>query len=211
MKKLLDDGVDLPLWQREKKSMPSGMSRRSCRFQLLTASFHLCMGQCRCLTRAFLRQHVVPWVHRMHPVGKYIFHWIYHQPTLPGPPSNSWQNSGLQWIGCHLRRTRITGLLYLKCLAGRSPGDAHKIWQPNVCPSPWNEISQQRITSARPAAAAMKPSLQKIQFTLNRWLANSPAHTNKYFKTNISVSLCHRGGRMENINAWYLNTHMVYL
>ncbi len=27
----------------------------------------------------------------------------------------------------------------------------------------------------------------------------------------ISVSLCHRGGRMENINAWYLNTHMVYL
>jgi hypothetical protein len=25
------------------------------------------------------------------------------------------------------------------------------------------------------------------------------------------VSLCHRGGRMENINAWYLNTHMVYL
>ncbi len=26
-----------------------------------------------------------------------------------------------------------------------------------------------------------------------------------------SVSLCHRGGRMENINAWYLNTHMVYL
>ncbi len=27
----------------------------------------------------------------------------------------------------------------------------------------------------------------------------------------IPVSLCHRGGRMENINAWYLNTHMVYL
>ncbi len=27
----------------------------------------------------------------------------------------------------------------------------------------------------------------------------------------VSVSLCHRGGRMENINAWYLNTHMVYL
>jgi hypothetical protein len=26
-----------------------------------------------------------------------------------------------------------------------------------------------------------------------------------------NVSLCHRGGRMENINAWYLNTHMVYL
>jgi hypothetical protein len=26
-----------------------------------------------------------------------------------------------------------------------------------------------------------------------------------------TVSLCHRGGRMENINAWYLNTHMVYL
>ncbi len=28
---------------------------------------------------------------------------------------------------------------------------------------------------------------------------------------SVSVSLCHRGGRMENINAWYLNTHMVYL
>ncbi len=27
----------------------------------------------------------------------------------------------------------------------------------------------------------------------------------------LIVSLCHRGGRMENINAWYLNTHMVYL
>ncbi len=25
------------------------------------------------------------------------------------------------------------------------------------------------------------------------------------------VSRCHRGGRMRNINAWYLNTHMVYL
>ncbi len=31
----------------------------------------------------------------------------------------------------------------------------------------------------------------------------------KSYKT--IVSLCHRGGRMENINAWYLNTHMVYL
>jgi hypothetical protein len=29
--------------------------------------------------------------------------------------------------------------------------------------------------------------------------------------SRVSVSLCHRGGRMENINAWYLNTHMVYL
>ncbi len=26
-----------------------------------------------------------------------------------------------------------------------------------------------------------------------------------------SVTRCHRGGRMRNINAWYLNTHMVYL
>jgi hypothetical protein len=28
---------------------------------------------------------------------------------------------------------------------------------------------------------------------------------------DMFVSLCHRGGRVENINAWYLNTHMVYL
>ncbi len=27
----------------------------------------------------------------------------------------------------------------------------------------------------------------------------------------IIVSRCHRGGRMRNINAWYLDTHMVYL
>jgi hypothetical protein len=27
----------------------------------------------------------------------------------------------------------------------------------------------------------------------------------------ISVSRRHRGGRMQKINAWYLNTHMVYL
>ncbi len=27
----------------------------------------------------------------------------------------------------------------------------------------------------------------------------------------IGVTRCHRGGRMRNINAWYLNTHMVYL
>jgi hypothetical protein len=27
----------------------------------------------------------------------------------------------------------------------------------------------------------------------------------------ITVSLCHRGGRIQKINAWYLNTHMVYL
>ncbi len=26
-----------------------------------------------------------------------------------------------------------------------------------------------------------------------------------------SVSLRHRGGRIQKINAWYLNTHMVYL
>ncbi len=28
---------------------------------------------------------------------------------------------------------------------------------------------------------------------------------------SIIVPRCHRGGRMRNINAWYLNTHMVYL
>ncbi len=27
----------------------------------------------------------------------------------------------------------------------------------------------------------------------------------------VIVSLCHRGGRIQKINAWYLNTHMVYL
>ena len=27
----------------------------------------------------------------------------------------------------------------------------------------------------------------------------------------VSVSLRHRGGRIQKINAWYLNTHMVYL
>jgi hypothetical protein len=26
-----------------------------------------------------------------------------------------------------------------------------------------------------------------------------------------TVSLRHRGGRIQKINAWYLNTHMVYL
>ncbi len=26
-----------------------------------------------------------------------------------------------------------------------------------------------------------------------------------------TVTRCHRGGRLRNINAWYLNTHMVYL
>ena len=29
--------------------------------------------------------------------------------------------------------------------------------------------------------------------------------------TVVTVSLCHRGGRIQKINAWYLNTHMVYL
>ncbi len=28
---------------------------------------------------------------------------------------------------------------------------------------------------------------------------------------DILVSLRHRGGRIQKINAWYLNTHMVYL
>ncbi len=27
----------------------------------------------------------------------------------------------------------------------------------------------------------------------------------------VAVSLRHRGGRIQKINAWYLNTHMVYL
>ncbi len=31
------------------------------------------------------------------------------------------------------------------------------------------------------------------------------------FTVYIAVSLCHRGGRIQKINAWYLNTHMVYL
>jgi hypothetical protein len=53
MKKLLDDGVDLPLRQREEKSFPSRMSSRSCRFCLPTASLCWRMGQCRRLTRAF--------------------------------------------------------------------------------------------------------------------------------------------------------------
>jgi hypothetical protein len=32
-----------------------------------------------------------------------------------------------------------------------------------------------------------------------------------HIRIGRSVSRCHRGGRMRNINAWYLNTHMVYL
>jgi hypothetical protein len=30
-------------------------------------------------------------------------------------------------------------------------------------------------------------------------------------RLEVVVTRCHRGGRMRNINAWYLNTHMVYL
>jgi hypothetical protein len=36
-------------------------------------------------------------------------------------------------------------------------------------------------------------------------------HQTTHFLLDGTVSRCHRGGRMRNINAWYLNTHMVYL
>jgi hypothetical protein len=37
-----------------------------------------------------------------------------------------------------------------------------------------------------------------------------PSTTESDFRMG-GVSLCHRGGRIQKINAWYLNTHMVYL
>jgi hypothetical protein len=40
---------------------------------------------------------------------------------------------------------------------------------------------------------------------------NVITHVQYYFVLFSNVSLCHRGGRIQKINAWYLNTHMVYL
>jgi hypothetical protein len=46
-----------------------------------------------------------------------------------------------------------------------------------------NSTSKQQYTSEKPVAyspAAMMLSLRKMKFKLNRWLANSLAHTNQY-------------------------------
>jgi hypothetical protein len=47
-----------------------------------------------------------------------------------------------------------------------------------------------------------------LNFSITRITLNAKVYV---FDVNVIVSRCHRGGRMRNINAWYLNTHMVYL
>jgi hypothetical protein len=53
MKKLVNDDVDLTLWQRDRRSDPSGMSSRYCGLRLVMVSFRRLMCQIQSLPRAF--------------------------------------------------------------------------------------------------------------------------------------------------------------
>ncbi len=69
--------------------------------------------------------------------GKYLFYWIPLQPTLPGPPSSCWWNSGLWLISCHFTRLEPAGLPYLEHSAGESPRrQLTPIWLSCFCPLP---------------------------------------------------------------------------
>ncbi len=69
---------------------------RSCGFTLPKADVCQQLGQCQCLTKAFETA--------FGPLGpEDVSVWqILHLSTPPGPPSSSWQNSGLLWIGHHI-------------------------------------------------------------------------------------------------------------
>ncbi len=72
VEKMLTNSMELKLWQWGGRSNPSGMSSRYCGFRLLKASFRQRTYQCRySIYQELLRQHVVVWVQRAHPGGKY--------------------------------------------------------------------------------------------------------------------------------------------
>ena len=59
---------------------------------------------------------------------------------------------------------------------------------------------------------------KKNEFSLLHAVTNFARQKSQFVRPNNQaklfvkiVSRCHQGGRMRNINAWYLNTHMVYL
>ncbi len=53
--------------------------------------------------------------------------------------------------------------------------------------------------------------LQKNSHILSNSIHFQKTASRKLALTERTVSLRHRGGRIQKINAWYLNTHMVYL
>jgi hypothetical protein len=72
VKNLLNDGVDLTLWQRAERSAPSEMSSRNCGFRpAITGSAGEQINAD--VYQDFLRQHLVPWAKRTYPDGKYEY------------------------------------------------------------------------------------------------------------------------------------------
>jgi hypothetical protein len=76
-----------------------------------------------CVYQELLRQHVVPWVQRMYPNGKYVFQPIQPQLTPPRPHSSSWRNCDLGGFDAIFGRLELAGLRYLEHSAGASLDD----------------------------------------------------------------------------------------
>jgi hypothetical protein len=54
-------------------------------------------------------------------------------------------------------------------------------------------VQNKSARHAAHSAVAIKPSLRKIKFNLNRWLAKSPTHTNQYFLGLTKTGIKHEG------------------
>jgi hypothetical protein len=97
MKKLLNVGVDLTLWQRGLKKQLGQNERQILQILAGMTGFHWQMAQADVYQQLF-RQHAYPKVQRTYPDGKYAFrqfrHWL----------SGCWQNLCLRQIGCHIRQ-----------------------------------------------------------------------------------------------------------
>jgi hypothetical protein len=71
---------------------------------------------------------------------------------------------------------------YLMHIAGKNPGYATlKTGRPACVHRHGMGPASGAAKHAAHSAAAKKPPLRKIMSELNRWLANSPTHINKYF------------------------------
>ncbi len=161
------------------RSDPSGMSCRSWGCRPPFTGSRQRMGQCLCY-QELLIQHVVPWAKRTYHDGKYIFRWIAR--TI----QQMWQNSGFQWIIRHIRLTWTCWTSLPGAFCRRKSSQLHMLlWMPYVCPSLQNRTISQQNKSARPAPHSIVTSklfLRKVQFILNRWTANSPAHIKSTFQ-----------------------------
>jgi hypothetical protein len=133
VKKLLNVGLDLTLWQKGIKKPPERNEWQICGFRLSLAG--CCQQTCRCQhLQALLRQHLVPWVQRIYPFKKCAF-WRILCRSAPQKPSAAVGGipifGGLAAIFAGLE---FAGHLYLMCFAGKVQAMPHSNLAA-LCPS----------------------------------------------------------------------------